>query len=1773
PDDTQGAEGDQGSQTASGESYTISNLTISITANIVYGVYDSVFYDQTLTDEKKDEYANVKAACVAGDFSGITKFSGTARTAPFVNNNYQGTMAEDSGASSIARSGRLPLGLFAENLGTIENITLDKHIVRGMEVLGENKNIIYTCMVGGFAGSNYGTIKGLTLLDSASNKKSDQDGTSSDSSSNQTASLDNKTHINGRTDVGGIIGRVSFATETGVDVVIDDMYNEGTVTGYENVGGIVGRAYVHFLNDNDNSGMVGSFSNTNQTSRKKYYHDGYKITDETEPHAMSGERVYRAKTVEIKNSINKGRIYGDDIIYASKLGAGYLLDGVDTYNEVTASIINDKNFVHAAFIGGIAGSTQDGYICDGNSSVSEYADANYYTGAFAYVKVTDCDSQVMYSQDEIDDFADNFEKRTKTTVEYKRTAQNRDCYVGGLVGYARFTLFSGCTGTEKEYFDSSATEYPLVIGRNYVGGLVGCSDESRFTSAETTSSDGYAAVNYNLVIGERHVGGIAGAAGVGDSNRSTFDFRNPAANDTSAPTNPSSGIDRDVIQNVANKGIVLGQRTAKVLEHRFNGNEEGLKEFYNNSGFQGAASIGGVVGTLSVNLQNADNIQSESTKKYELKLIGFSDDDINGFAGLSADRVSSIEEDSLFGGNRVGGIVGSVNGGSNLNKVSTTTPGKTSSEVDAIVFGQDFVGGGYGFSYSNQINVCNIYPVSENGYSDILDGMVVIGRDAVGGLIGCHNHNNSTYFNSNQSSALVDAITTPYNVYGRMAVGGILGAGDEDNNRNIKVKIALDDSSKAINVNGIAYVGGIAGILEHANDNIEVEASGIASYGKYFVGGSYGAVACADNLDFIKKSKKTVSSPYVKADIFAGGIAGVLYKKTNAYTSFFETDKDDKRNALCNEATGILNTLVNTRLQGTDGYVNAVTAFSQVVKVDTAVNEDTAGNNIFCTDADENNIYTLDMAENSKNYSMTSTIEAELFAGGLFGYIPENSKLIIKNFENNGNIKATGYVGGDSGETVSESVEASDKYAYLGGVVGRVPKGVYLDNCKNLKKGSDLNSADGYYTAANATYLGGLTEVNAGVIQNCVNDTAFSYGSGGVGAFAGMNGTNNTTITDDKSTGLITKCKNNADITSTNGFAGGMAAADSGTTDTTEGRKTSAITECVNIGKITGVEVAGMVPHSSGMDMVTYCRNYGVISKADSQDAKAYGIAGDRVGLVTKNLEAGGLSDADGNDPIAPMVSANLTNNFFISGYTTDVSGSGSGSSSGPIDITNSGTICFNIEATGRLVSDDKTVDSYYDKTESDNPVYIWFDSYNNIGSITYNVWNPSANVARGVKMRDFDIVFGHGSNVDNKTYVFNYSFHYRKADGTYDDTDLATAVVEYDENVKIYKLNPPKNVDIFSVTLNFDYALMAEANNNQGLNVQYCCAYFTDAKGKHYVNSSNNPVDLTITETDKNMVSFSASIVDGMNVRTDITKDNQGKNGLPKIYGATPSNEKKPENFSSLWLGAESSNKKRDIELVVASPQDGLDAKKIRVYWLSSPEGNDKKYEYMVALSYTDENGEEQTVYRYLKHSFPTIINWNWDQATLFYDDISATTLKGEPIKPTKIEILIDYCDASGNAKGYIPQPWYFGAVTWFDKNGNERYVVDSSEAYDGRETSGDSFVPETSGYVDGATYKEESQYEDWQTAVDSDHWSKQLVVNAISAGNNNLTYARKGVIQSNLMANNYEYDPNLANTTAQQKYETFDTWFMKEFIDAAAYFGEGQESRFVNPTSVTGN
>ena len=1020
-------------------SYTISNLNISFTANVVYGVYDDVIGD-------------AKDNCLNGDFSGLLGLSNANAT--------------DSSGSKPARAGELPLGLFCENLGTISKITLNKHVVKGIETFKEDgtrgtgvtpDQVVCTNMVGGFAGNNLGTVEELTLLDFESN----------DHAVNATADLAGKTKISGRTDVGGIIGRESFvvSTNTSSEVELKDMKNYGTVTGMENVGGIVGRAYV--------------LSDTVEGGSAKYYHDGYSITDDGK--SMTGVSANRVTKITIEDCTNRGAVSGD-VAFAGD---------------------SSNNSYRCAFIGGIAGTTMDGAAVDRNNSFN--------------IKVKNCDSFSMEKDvaSRIVSAADTAALRTA----FK--ALDRDYYVGGLVGYARLTAFEDINTTlPSELKDNDGASESYVMGAGYVGGIVGCADFTRFDKAADASADSYAATNYNNVIGKAGVGGIAGGFGRGGESTS-FSFRNPASNSGSVVSD-YEGISYVAGKDLLNSGVVLALKSNKDINFNFS-------EYAYKTDITGAC--GGIAGVTASPIENCDNIQSAGVKKLMTKLISGSDSVDFYSDSYGSTQLPGLFDTTKFGGNAVGGIIGYAAKGVVLNEGQGTD-----SKVDAIVFGQDKVGGFVGFNTDDVDGLRDMYPTT--GYSGS-KGMLVLGRDEVGGIIG---ELRNKIWNNHE----IDKIYTVKGCYG---VGGIVGANSNVGETN-NAEFVVDPDSGKVKLEGIGYVGGYLGISDKRNDHdmsCSIQLADMDVTGKCFVGGLYGAVVSdgnqklseinVNNMDSANHPVKVDSTVSVKADAYAGGVVGLysIHSNSNDYTGFMSVDGNGKSNrtlrsldeSISGNLTQKFNGIANANIGGTNNFAVGSTPVSVAL---------------------------------DNNTDLKATVEAKVFAGGMFGYVPEGVNITVDGFTNRSNIVTT--------ETVKGNDNTSVNYSYLGSVIGRVPSGMTVTNCHNTVSGRYSPDADAYYDAIseNASYIGGLTEVNAGVItgkdddERLVNELSYDYNGfdGTIGAFAGVNGTKA------KSGATIQYCENSGMISAK--YAGGIAGAIGGS---------SSISNSVNSGDINAVGADG----------------------------------------------------------------------------------------------------------------------------------------------------------------------------------------------------------------------------------------------------------------------------------------------------------------------------------------------------------------------------------------------------------------------------------------------------------------------------------------------------------------------------------------------------------------------------------------------------------------------
>ncbi len=1678
------------------DKYAISDLKISITGNITYGVYDSEA--DAISTKCKDDYKYTQG-----------------EKASFSEN--------DSESNNAARAGRMPLGLFAENLGTISNIVLNRHTVKGMELMNNSsKDLVYTCMVGGFAGNNIGSISNLTMLDNVENSS--------------TSDKANKSKINGRTDVGGIIGRQSFVVEgKSEDITISGMSNYAKVSGLENVGGIVGRAYTRYVDGSDASEDEKNFKDIYQSYGNAYYgnnvvssyeqiinkyclyHDGYTITDTYK--SMTGEKVSRNNKITIENCTNRGLVSGDELAYTQLISKNAKIYNKSQYNTSSA---RQEQLRACSFIGGIAGMTADGVICDYNqvqadnsagtkTSIYRSLLSSYVNGGDGYVKVKNCNSFVEYDLSNVSNIGD---ENTYKSLKY-------DNYVGGLIGYSRLTVIENCnTKPDASIKKVDGVSQTYVLGNRFVGGLVGCSDLTRYDLGDATAnSDGYnnrvyAATNYNNVIGKLYVGGIAGGFGVGGLEAPTnhperFSFRNPSINAAdNIESTPGEVLDRGdskttpvLAKNILNTGVVLCLKSGYTDNPFYSGNTKPA----NYTGY-----CGGITGNAYARISNADNIQSQLTKEFELKLIN--NGDAFSFDGMeweeSVNKLVEVEANSKFGGNKVGGIFGySCNG----NKINWNT--EHSLYVDAVVFGEDYVGGLFGDTGEDSYPFAyEMYPVKKNSQSN---GMLVLGSDVVGGLYGRLPHD---MILTNK-----ETITSSYSVIGRYAVGGYVGIHEYPGQRahgRINASV-VSSANSLVKVYGRCYVGGVLGYS--SSYEIGIPESGkscninnMRICGDYFVGGIAGGLS--DNIengciiDFVKRIN-VGNNVSVDAKCFAGGIAGLFnvnpYINWSTYKSFTDIKNTNNEWAykLANESCVYdgNNSLTNT-------YNNIVI---KDLNNESPFNKDTRANIIKFNDYGTDNKVT-----NKVN------VTSDLFAGGLFGYVPTGLDLTVEGFVNDGQIKANKFV------------ESSNiKYSYLGGVIGRVPSGMKIVNCANLQTGDNYNSV--------ATYLGGLTEVNAGLISGktdsngvaatenyLVNSTNFdNYRSGGIGAIAGEN------------SGTIQYCNNKASVSSDDGFAGGIAAVNSGE---------ATIKYCINIGTIgkdTTQKCAGIVATPSGSDTIDHCRNYGKINGSSK-----YGIAAGTVGSVSKNLEASGLSeDGLAHDPVANNSTTTLTNNFYI--YGTKNSSGSSSSQTVMANIDNDGEVSYNVASAGSVYID---VNSIYNRTNKTGGRYQFWLGKDKSFDIIYNISRDIGDgQTHGVEMKDFNVAWSPWDTTTEIKYSFSIIYKYLDADGN----EKTTTVDGVERNLygSLYALDSikaPQDVEITQVTLRMTYDdNMASLNNGaDGCNVLYDYVYWTDINGKHYILRDGESLS-----ANRGYISFDAKVLAGTGQEI--------YSGGNYFYDRSPSPGYDENNGCyKLWLNKNNQyDYFRDISIDVNSPLTGLEMNKLKIYWYYNGFNINKYFNYDVKLTYLDSDLNEQTVtYRRKFDGFNEPISGNASTYTMFYDEIPAVDADGNLIYPTKINVITSVLDKDGNIinDSRVNESYCIGAITWFDKNGNERKIENTENKYKLNDTDTRSYVTvDTSAYISGQPYL----VDEGSQAGSSDHWSKQLYINQTTDGKYNITYKRNGEYKDNLMSTGMQVDYTSDTYNAEQKCSGFDSWFIDQFIDNDTYFGPGQEERFV--------
>lgn len=1097
-----------GKKDDSEDTYTISGLTITYSANMAYGVYGY-------------------SALNIWNTSSISDFGKYPSENPT-------TGSELHTAHKNANKGLYPLGLFAENSGTIEYLALNAHKVIGMELLKDYENsnkltLVYTNMVGGFAGDNLGRLNHLKLRDVDDLAKEDL-------RKNEAG----VTFVNGKTDVGGVFGRVSWTAYGANDLKEENnplayLENYGKVTGMENVGGIVGRAYV--LRDYAGNTTEEKYLD-HYVERHSYYVDGYdifgKYSDDGKyqngsSKGIRNQVVNRLDYITIKDCKNRGEVSGDALIHAGK--TVYLYEDIlrtkwqnedsNRHYVLEANKNLSNECQRCAFIGGIAGITMDGYYYDFNAGQTNWIGqdstfAENYNNNMR-VKVQNCNSyRLYYGNDAVSDAELNVLKSSQyNSFDASSDIYDKlihDFYVGGLVGYARLTEFNNCGNAvdANDTVKSGDSGYykAFVFGRSYAGGLFGCFDLSKISSDELIEGR-YNAVNNTNVIGVMYSGGFAGGLGIGEASQQHLSYKHPSTNLGSVASQIAGYMSGWRLSGIKNTAVVLG---AKREALGYDGNsliklqdtkaftEKGFQSYYVNLTFSNYdAGIGGIAGCTRMEVENCDNIQTSDTKNYALMLLGFVSDEKDYDSFVYSDYKGL--GNTLYGGNGVGGIFGYAQAYNGNNITILNANNDAYSKVDAVVYGEDVVGGILGGSIMENI------PTINRGY---LDNALVMGRNMVGGYVGkdaCRINMKDTY------------TMGAFRVYGELAVGGFSGLSYSN------------DSTVYINggkVEGLAYVGGVTG-LYCTEQKITGRVEGISVKSEFFAGGFAGAIY-NENKDYknIRFSNINVISNNVSVQAgsgsdnqnrgaFAGGFAGLYsyrYTTTN-YNDYFRYDVvyNNTHGLSINKSPNrdsALILIINSFRASSDYYLYVLDYYECDDTYNGVLNT--------CIPQDKKLTYSELTFNNNVLPRTQASVSAGMFAGGVFGYIPNNLEITIDlntmkspittpvttfNAVQHWTLSNEDYM--PENEAIGQTYASDRVLSYAGGIIGRNPNKLTI---KNAAYSGVIKNYDGAYC------LGQLTEINAGTIKSS-KVMPFADGSSKRNIMGGLVGANFGTIEKD----------------------------------------------------------------------------------------------------------------------------------------------------------------------------------------------------------------------------------------------------------------------------------------------------------------------------------------------------------------------------------------------------------------------------------------------------------------------------------------------------------------------------------------------------------------------------------------------------------------------------------------------------------------------------------
>ena len=651
---------------------------------------------------------------------------------------------------------------------------------------------------------------------------------------------------------------------------------------------------------------------------------------------------------------------------------------------------------------------------------------------------------------------------------------------------------------------SSSTEKTAA---DYCYGIGGIAGYAWIASTNPTSTTGMVhfgdCKNHAEVRGNLLTGGIAGTL----------------RGNQKPTTNITNYQEHANILNCSNDGLIL------CTTEKTDMNNNSLLGYY----------FGGIVGygkdMIFYNATSASGRASDFTYNEGKKglLLG---NYVGGIVGYGEDSVinsCSTEKDGyVLGADYVGGIAGGLDG-SVQDSIRADNAAVSVTTNANYVIGMNYVGGITGKN-SNKVKLQNC----------VNNGVVAGYKKYIGGIVGYNTKEAEIYdcasYLSDYDGSVFNMIVKTWNATGDY-VGGVAGY------NNGKITFTTDSQKitvKSVNsiVVGNNYIGGVVGFND-VDGELEVHYT--------LIGGKiYAYEDCAGGMFGLNASEKVLTKDLVikpqsvHGRYYVGGCIGANVVDLAADTdmSGFRADNilgSISGEAFCGGIIGYQRTYTAKQLELTTGdpvyeKIDELRTTADASKKLFPTVEDASGVPTKAVESENTHTLTVSTKGNVTDLATDTNnipISTNLYAGGIVGYCERESKLVLKDCKNSGDItklsaENTGvplkaYIHSSEVGTTTASIDDQIKLHFVGGITGVNLEKEVIDHCANTGSVSGFSG------------IGGVVSLNTGLVYHCAlnenfGNAALNYIGGIVGINIGTPAASSTYETITYKSGTIQSC-------------------------------------------------------------------------------------------------------------------------------------------------------------------------------------------------------------------------------------------------------------------------------------------------------------------------------------------------------------------------------------------------------------------------------------------------------------------------------------------------------------------------------------------------------------------------------------------------------------------------------------------------------------------------